>query len=193
MRFRGLLFILQIITGTIAVASLVACRSTEKTVSTGASDRIPRKIVTPDDLPPGIQFTHTGRTHYVQLYPEEKPETRQPAIEEKTIPKEEPRQSTKPNENQAGREDAVKDLINTRTHLVYYIVAGSFQIKQNALSYAEKMKKQGFENCEVLISDDLYHRVILEKFISEKEAVGFVKEFTEAQRGGPNMWILQNK
>jgi len=193
MQFRIFIISLLFVTATIAVTLLSACQSTRKAVSASDTDPTPRKIVGPEDLPPGIQFNKTGRIHYVQLYPEETTQTGQPAVVELATEKEEPAPLNSRNDKQTYREDAVKDLISTRAEPVYYIVAGSFLNKQNALLYAEKLKKLGFRNSEIRTFDDRYYRVIQETFTNENEARRFVSKLSEDYPDYSNVWILQNQ
>lgn len=193
MQVRILIIILLFLSGTIALSFLPACHSAEKALSASETERIPPKIVRVEDLPSGIQFNKPGSIHYVQLYPDEKSQSRQPAVVEQTTAKEDPEPENTPSDKQTYREDAVKDLISTRSKSVYYIVAGSFLTEQNARSFAEELVKSGFKNCEVRIFNDRYYRVIPDTFTNEEDARRFLSEFSKTDPDYTGAWILKNK
>ncbi len=191
--FRVFILSLLFVTGTIAVTLLSACQSARKAVSASDTASTPRKIVSLEDLPPGIQFNKTERVHYVQLYPEDKLQTGQPVVVVPTMEKEEPAPLNDRKDKQSYREDAAKDLITTRAKPVFYVVAGSFLNKQNALGYAEKLKNLGFRNSEIQLFDNRFYRVIQETFTDEKEARRFVSKFSKDYPDYSQVWILQNQ
>lgn len=69
----------------------------------------------------------------------------------------------------------------------FYIIAGSFQNNKYALSYAEKMKTDGY-NVEIINKQDGMHAVAIFSFQTNGEAVQKLKELREQQK---QVWILK--
>jgi len=191
----------------IAVLGLSTCNTSKKASGTANMFKIPKKIVKAEDLPPVLQNEKQSPVHYVQLYPDEKPQgdyavAEQSPIEQmvlddlnkqETIPEQpEVAEKAEPEITDIEKfvEEKVEDITHNRPNPIYYhIVSGSFQNKLYADLFAKHLVNIGYGNTFVRFFDNGFNRVIVQRYVNEVEARQYLQGYRSDNPQYSDAWL----
>ncbi|NQU84903.1 MAG: hypothetical protein HQ541_04010, partial [Mariniphaga sp.] len=112
--------IFKVIVLVLVVLGLSTCNTSQKASTTSNMFKIPKKIINAEDLPSDLQANEQNPVHYVQLYPDEKPQSNF-TIAENIFPDEEiENEITELSDIEAYVEEAIDDLIHSRAEPIFY-------------------------------------------------------------------------